>query len=89
MNEKKKVSLVSSPDPSPDKDNKEDTIFVHPYLARALCLRLGDGSAVPVHDRPLGTRGGSIAADVSDGTGRGERPPGQEGEPGAETTFRS
>jgi len=59
-----------------DKNNKEDTRLVQPYLARALCLRLGDSSAVPVHDRFLGTRGGSIAVDVSDGTGRGEQPPG-------------
>jgi len=71
----KKVSLVPDPDPLPEKkDNKEDTRHVRPYLTCALCLRLGYGSAVPVHDRPLGGRGGGIAADVSNGTRSGEGP---------------
>ena len=72
---KKKVSLVPDPDPLPEeKNNKEDTRHVQPYLTCALCLRLGDGPAVPVHDRPLGRRGGGITADVSNGTGSGEGP---------------
>jgi len=78
------VSLVSGSDPSPEKNNKrEDTRLVQPYLACALCLRLGDGSAVPVHNRFLG---GCITADVSDGTGRREGP---QSESRAETMFRS
>ena len=75
---------------SPENNNRrEDTRLVRPYLTCALRLRLGDGSAVPVHDWLLGAGGRSIAADGSDGTGRRERPPGREGEPGTETMFRS
>ena len=59
------------------------------YLTGALGLRLGDGPAVPVHDRSLGARVGGIAADASHGAGRKERPLGWRGEPGAETVFRS
>ena len=85
----KEVSLVSGSDFSPEKNNKEgDTGHVQPYLTCALCLRLGDGSAVPVHNRFLGGRRGSITADISGGTG-GEGPPGSEGESRAETMFRS
>jgi hypothetical protein len=81
---------VSGSDPSPEKNNRrEDTRLVQPYLTCALCLRLGDGSAVPVHNRFLGAGGGSITADVSDGTGRGEQPRRREGESRAETMFRS
>ena len=70
---KKKVSLVPSADPSPgEKNNREDTRLVQPYLTCTLRLRLGDGPAVPVHDRFL--RAG-IVADISYGTRR-ERPPG-------------
>jgi len=88
---KKKVSLMSSPGPFPEQKNnkKEDTRLVQPYLTRALCLWLGDGPAVPVHDRSLGARCGGITADVSRGTRRGERPPRRGGESVAETMFRS
>ena len=61
--------------PSERDNRKENTRLVRPYLTRALCLRLGDCSAVSVHDRFLGASRGSIAIDVSDGCGGGERPP--------------
>lgn len=59
------------------------------YLTRALCLRLGDGSTIPVHDRFLGASGTSIAAGVPDGSRRLKRPPRREGEPRAKAMFRS
>ena len=72
---KKKLASCPTQIPSPEeKDNKEDTRHVQPYLTCALCLRLGYGPAVPVHDRPLGGRGGGITADVSNGTGSREGP---------------
>ena len=82
---------MSESGPSPKKKNNKrgDTRLVQAYLTCALCLWLGDGSAVPVHDRFLGSRGDSIAVDVSDGSGGDEGPSGREGEPRAETTFRS
>ena len=73
---KKKLGSCSHPDPSPEKkDNKEgDTRPVKPYLTRALCLRLGDRSTIPVHDRFRRGSRTSIVVDIFDGSGTDERP---------------
>lgn len=86
--EKKKLASCPEPDPPRKKKNNKggDTGLAEPHLTCALCLRLGDSSAVPVHDRFLGA---SITTDFFDGAGRRERPPGREGELGAETMLRS